>query len=254
MCGRYSLISDADALAEEFGFFNVDAFELSPRYNIAPTQTVPIVRMDESHDQPLIEPCHWGLIPSWAKDAAIGNRMINARLETADSKPAYRAAFRRRRCLVPCSGFYEWRKVDGGKQPHLIGLVDRSLFALAGLWERWIDPGGSEVHSFTILTTAANAFMERLHDRMPVFVGREHYDAWLDPDLQEVSRIKRLLPELPADAMTAHPVDKRVNSPRFDDPSCIANYVSPKDGNANDADRSGFESQGDNLWSLRGDS
>lgn len=234
MCGRYTLISDAEALAEEFGFFNVDAFELAPRYNIAPTQTAPIVRMDESHDQPLIEPCYWGLIPSWAKDAAIGNRMINARLETADSKPAYRAAFRRRRCLVPCSGFYEWQKVDGGKQPHLIGLEDRSLFALAGLWERWTDPGGGEVHSFTILTTEANAFMERLHDRMPVFVGREHYDAWLDPDLQEVPRIKQLLPELPADAMTAFAVDKRVNNPRFDDPSCIARQKPPNNGGSAD--------------------
>lgn len=238
MCGRYTLTSKAELLAEEFGLFDVDPVDFLPRYNIAPTQLAAVVRRSDRDADRQLEPCRWGLIPSWAKDASIGNRMINARLETVDSKPAYRAAFRRRRCLVPCSGFYEWKKQEDGKQPYLIGLRDRALFGLAGLWERWTDPGGGEVHSFTILTTAANEFMSRLHHRMPVVVGREHYDAWLDPDLQEAARIKQLVGDLSADAMQAYPVDRRVNNPRFDDPSCIVRFDSPIDGDANGIERS----------------
>jgi putative SOS response-associated peptidase YedK len=176
MCGRYSLTTPTEALVALFAAGPLEGF--SPRYNIAPTQLVPAVRMSEG--ERAWAWLRWGLIPSWAKDPAIGNRMINARAETVADKPAFRAALRRRRCLLPADGFYEWEKRDGAKQPYHIALADRAPFAFAGLWEHW--QGDEAIESCTILTTAANRRLAPIHPRMPVILAPEHYDIWLDTE------------------------------------------------------------------------
>lgn len=218
MCGRYTLTVDAALLAELFELEPLT--ELAPRYNIAPTQTVPIVRRGGGGDREWAR-VRWGLIPSWAKDATIGNRLINARAETAADKPSFRSAFRHRRCLIPADGFFEWAKVDGGKQPHHIRFADRRPFAFAGLWESWSPPDGDRVESCTILTTGPNELVAGLHDRMPVILPSERHADWigggpLGPDAAEAM----LVPH-PADDMEAVPVSTYVNSPRNDDPRCL---------------------------------
>jgi putative SOS response-associated peptidase YedK len=164
----------------------------------------------------------WGLIPFWAKDEKIGYRTINARAETVDSKPAFRAAFRRRRCLIPASGFYEWQAGPQGKQPYCIHPKYRPLFALAGLYEHWRDGTGQEIDSCTILVTQANPLIQPVHDRMPVILRPENYAAWLDPHTQDPAILKPLLRPTPSDEIDLYPVSKRVNSPKNDDPQCIA--------------------------------
>lgn len=221
MCGRYILTTDAHTLGRLF-----DAAvraELEPRYNIAPSQPVPVVRVSLDTKRRTLDLLHWGLIPHWADDPKIGYRMINARSESAAKKPAYRAALRYRRCILPCDGSYEWNKLEsGGKQPHLIRMQDQSPFALAGLWEHWQDPEGNEIDSCTILTTEPNDLVREIHDRMPAILPREAVDAWLDPDRQDPAELTPLLRPLPAERMAAVPVSTRVNSPKNEGPACIA--------------------------------
>ena len=219
MCGRFSLATPAQQVAEHFGLAEVPA--LSPRYNIAPTQSVAIVRRPDLREVPTLEFRRWGLIPSWAKDPGIGSRMINARVETAAEKPAFRAAFRRRRCLVPADGFYEWKPHPKRRRPHHVRLAAGGPFGLAGLFESWESPEGESIESCTLLTTAANPALIPLHDRMPIIVDPERYRSWLDPDLQDPDSIHSLIRSSSSDRLVFHPVSFRVNNPRNDDSACI---------------------------------
>ena len=221
MCGRFTLRAPASVIAEQFALFEVPS--LQPRFNIAPTQPVPVVRMTPQQAQPQRQfvVLHWGLVPSWATDAAIGNRMINARAETAAAKPAFRTALRRRRCLIVADGFYEWQTVGKRRQPMFIHMRDDRPFAFAGLWESWEGADHSALESCTILTTAANDLVRPIHDRMPVIAAREDYEQWLDPAVQTPEPILPLLRPYPSEPMEAYPVSTRVNSPARDDERCL---------------------------------
>jgi putative SOS response-associated peptidase YedK len=244
MCGRFTLRTPPSQLVKQFGLTAMP--ELAPRYNIAPTQEVVAVRAaadgqsssqsgkhapravaaegtrsvpstDSARELVML---HWGLIPPWADDPRVGNRSINARSETADSKPAFREPFRQRRCLVVADGFYEWKTAGRGKQPYYIRAADDRPFAFAGLWARW-RRGDLRIESCTILTTDANQRLADLHDRMPVILQPRDYDLWLDTAVQEVSRLKRLLIPCPDEMLTLHPVGTNVNRPSNDGPECI---------------------------------
>jgi putative SOS response-associated peptidase YedK len=216
MCGRYTLASPTERLAEEFGV-DASSIELAPNYNVAPTQTVAAVL--EEGGQRRLEVLRWGLIPPWADDPGIGSRMINARSETAPGKPSFRRAFRERRCLIPADGFYEWQRTNGAKQPYYIHMEDGRPFAFAGLWESW-SKGEGEIRTCTILTTGANALVGEVHDRMPVILAHDAYDVWLDP-ASERDELTGLLAPYPEDEMEAYPVSRFVNSPSNNDPRCI---------------------------------
>ena len=218
MCGRYTLRTPPAELAEFFGLFREP--DVRPRFNIAPTQQILAVRFEEAATprEPVL--LRWGLVPFWADDLKIGNRMINARSDTVEAKPAFRAAFKRRRCLVLADGFFEWRQQDGGKEPYHIRLKSGEPFAFAGLWERW-DKGKAPVESCTIITTDANDFMSSIHDRMPVILTPDAYDAWLDPHNQDAEALTGLLRPYADDDLTAVPVSTIVNNPRNDVPSCV---------------------------------
>ena len=197
-----------------------------PRYNIAPTQRVPVVRrMFQLDGTPKreIDAMHWGLIPSWAKDRSIGNRMINARSETASEKPSFRVAWKTRRCVLPASGFFEWMKVSDGKVPHLIRRADKELMALAGLWESWRSEDASELESVTILTTGPNTFMKKIHERMPVVLEFSDLDAWLDDGDNGTSLddVRELACPAAEGILESIPVSRRVNNPRNDDAACV---------------------------------
>ena len=218
MCGRFALYTPAEAVVR---LFRLDgAPDLSPRYNIAPTQPVVAIRPGEGGGREA-RMLRWGLVPFWAKDPSIGSRMINARGETVAEKPAFRQAFRRRRCLIPADGFYEWQKVPGGKQPWYISARDEVPLAFAGLWERW-DKRGTEapVETCTIVTTAANATLLPLHDRMPVILGAADWDAWLD-DAASSTLLRDLIRPAPDNLLSARPVSRRVNRPVNDGPELI---------------------------------
>jgi putative SOS response-associated peptidase YedK len=217
MCGRYTLASPTERLAEEFGLDGTSV-ELAPNYNVAPTQGVAAVL--EEGGQRRLEVLRWGLIPPWADDPGIGSRMINARSETAPGKPSFRRAFRERRCLIPADGFYEWQRTNGAKQPYYIHMEDGRPFAFAGLWESWSKGGEGEVRTCTILTTGANALVGEVHDRMPVILAHDAYDVWLDP-ASERDELTGLLAPYPEDEMEAYPVSRFVNSPSNNDPRCI---------------------------------
>ncbi len=219
MCGRFTLASPDESLAE---LLDLDAPPaLKPRYNIAPTQPVAVLRPPPEGAPRAIELLRWGLVPSWSKDETIGNRMINARSETVADKPAFRSAFRRRRCLVLADGFYEWQRREGGKQPYHIRLADGGPFAFAGLWEHWQSPDGSDLETCTILTTTPNSLLAEVHNRMPVIVDRDDYALWLDSQVEDAKRLHPLLQPYPADRMVAVPVTRHVNSPRNDDRACL---------------------------------
>jgi len=190
-----------------------------PLFNIAPTQTVAAVRAGTGGERELCQ-LRWGLIPSWADDAAIGSRLINARAETVATKPAFRQAFKSRRCLVVANGFYEWQKTGRRKQPFYIRLKDDRPFGFAGVWERW-SKAGQPVESCTIITTEANELVSPIHDRMPVIVPPEAYDLWLSPDTAEIERLQSLLRPYRAGEMTAYPVGTQVNGPSYSAPDCI---------------------------------
>ncbi len=229
MCGRYSITTPVEALRRAFEFD--ERLNLAPRYNTAPTQSLPVVRLTGSGQteagqkeagRRALALLSWGLIPAWAKDAAIGARLINARSESVAAKPSFRAAFRHRRCLVPADGFFEW-KADpdtGRKQPFHIHAPDHSVFAFAGLWEAWHGADGP-IESFTIITTDATARLRAIHDRMPVVLARDAYAAWLASDAKAAD-LEPLLVPAPEDALIATPVSTRVNQIANDDPACIA--------------------------------
>jgi putative SOS response-associated peptidase YedK len=220
MCGRYTLFEADTILSRDFGA--PISLDLPPRYNIAPTQQILAVRQSAGRESREAVLLRWGLIPGWAKDPSIGNRMINARAETVGEKPAFRSAFRSRRCLVPSSGFYEWKKEEGRKQPFFIRPRGRSSFAFAGLWELWRGPEGSLVESCTLITTEANELISNLHDRMPVILPPSKYALWLDPGVSDGTRLIPLLRPYPAQEMEAFPVEAIVNNPKMDEPRCIA--------------------------------
>jgi len=225
MCGRYTVRS-IQPIAELFGISLPPEFQ--PRFNIAPTQDVLVVRsaatavnsgkVDRTRRGDLLR---WGLVPSWADDPSVGNRMINARAETAAERPAFREAMRRRRCLVPADGFYEWQKQDGSKrkQPHLIRMKNDRPFAFGGLWENWWR-GDDRIESFTILTTSPNVLIAPIHDRMPVIVPPDEYDRWLDP-AASTADVAGLLRPYPPEGMETQPVSTQVNNPANDDASCV---------------------------------
>ena len=222
MCGRYELHSNPAAIALAFGLAHAPS--VRPRYNVAPMQEVPIVRVSASGAREFVA-VRWGLVPRWAKDPAIGSKMINARGETVATKPSFRTAFRRHRCLIPANGFYEWMPVaDGRKQPVLIAMKDGSVFAFAGLYERWLTGDGEPLDSCTILTTDANDLLRAVHDRMPVIVPADQYARWLDPAQDGP---QALVAPFPSDAMTWWPVSSRVNSVRHDDASLIEQLPDP---------------------------
>jgi putative SOS response-associated peptidase YedK len=216
MCGRYTLKTPVNVLAEQF---QIDEYpsSMNASYNIAPTQEVAAVIEGEGKRK--LEMLHWGLIPFWADDPSIGNKMINARAETVAEKPSFRKAFRNHRCLVLADGFYEWQKTGNGKQPYYIRMADDSPFAFAGLWESW--QNGREIHSATIITTDANDVVAPIHNRMPVILHPEDYDLWFDPNFDEKEPLTTLLKPYPAEAMDAYPVSRRVNSPSNNEPSII---------------------------------
>ena len=218
MCGRYTLSSPGDAVAELLELKT--APELAPRYNIAPTQESAVVRL--TAEGRTLEQLRWGLVPYWAAEPGVGNRMINARSESAADKPAFRSSLRRRRCLVPADGFFEWRRTPAGKQPYLIRLAGGGPFAFAGLWDRWIPHHGSPIESFTILTTRPNELTAAVHDRMPVILAPPDHGLWLDPEERRPERLMPLLQPFPADEMTAFPVSSVVNAPANDAPECVA--------------------------------
>ena len=216
MCGRYTLKTPASVLTELFDIEEAPS-SVTPSYNIAPTQRVATVLSENGKRK--LEMLRWGLVPSWADDPEIGNRMINARAETVAEKPSYRKAFRKSRCLVLADGFYEWQKTESSKQPFHIRMKDESPFAFAGLWESW--DNGEEIRSCTIITTNANDLVGEVHNRMPVILQLEDYEMWLDPDFDEREPLTSLLKPFPADAMEAYPVSRRVNKPSNNEPGCI---------------------------------
>ncbi|ACY15132.1 SOS response-associated peptidase [Haliangium ochraceum] len=253
MCGRYTLTSFAD-LADEFDIDAVPAHFAAARYNIAPGQDVLVI---PNHPTRELRALRWGLVPSWAKDARIGHRLVNARSESASEKPAFRDAMRRRRCIVVADGFYEWRARSGqttakaakaakaAKVPHFIHRGDRRVFAMAGLWERWRDPSaapaaddtdgragdagaaarGGWLETCTILTCAANDALAPIHHRMPVVLDRSSYHLWLDPrpaDARALAQLNALLRPAPAQLFATYPVTSRVNTPAYDDAECLA--------------------------------
>ena len=217
MCGRFVFYSDPQFLREQYGF-DEGPIEFRPQYNIAPTQQVVTVTNDGTRRAELMR---WGLIPSWAKDPKIGSRMINTVGETAATKPAFRVAYKKRRCLILADGFFEWKKEENEKIPTYIFLKSRAVFAFAGLWENWKSPSGEWVRSCTIITTKPNAFMDPIHNRMPVILSEETEPLWLDPVTEDPDILQPLLLPSPAEEMESYQVSTYVNSPHNQGPECI---------------------------------
>ena len=221
MCGRFTLKTPSRDIATLFDDLSIPS--LTPRYNICPTQHVLSVRQSKNGENEAVN-LRWGLVPFWAKELKVGARMINARSETVATKPSFRAAFKSRRCLVVADGFYEWKKEGKQKQPYYISRRDNGPFCLAGLWESWSDKTSSSpetIETCTILTTQANAFMQPLHDRMPVILPSDQFDFWLDRDFSDVEQLEQLLVPLETDDLQTYPVDQLVNRPINDTPQCI---------------------------------
>ena len=226
MCGRFALTNiDVDTLTAAFSLG--ESPEVTPRYNIAPTQNVATVIFDTERDYNRLRMMRWGLVPHWSKDSKFGSKLINARGETVHEKPSFRDSFKRRRCLIVADGFYEWQQqADGPKQPMFIHMRDadenRVPFGMAGLYAYWNDPETGEVlTTCTIITTAATTFMQPLHHRMPVILPPEHYTAWLDPAESDTEHLRALIKQVPGERMAFYPVSRRVNAPAHDDPSLI---------------------------------
>jgi putative SOS response-associated peptidase YedK len=220
MCGRYAFFSPTEAVKRIFALDEVP--ELEPRYNISPTQSVPAVRAGEEGAR-VFAMLHWGLVPKWAKERAIGNRMINARSESVAEKPSFRDAFRKRRCLVLADGWYEWQVTPDGKQPWFIHMKHARSLAFAGLWERWKDPvDGALLESCTIVTTGASESIKKIHERMPVVLAEEDWDRWLDTAFSETDKLSELLRPYEPKALAAWPVSRQVNAPKNQGPELIA--------------------------------
>ncbi|HVE48204.1 MAG TPA: SOS response-associated peptidase [Casimicrobiaceae bacterium] len=229
MCGRYELHSQPAAIALAFGLDLPP--DITPRYNIAPTQLVPIVRVNGAGQRELVQ-MRWGLVPRWARDPSIGAKLINARGETAASKASFRAAYRWHRCLVPANGFYEWMPTTRGKQPVHVGMSDNRPFGLAGLYERWLAPDGEALDTCTIVTTEANALLHAIHERMPLIVAPEDYDRWLDPEEPDPAD---LIASFPENEMRWRKVSTRVNSVKNDDANCITALVEDEEEASSEA-------------------
>jgi putative SOS response-associated peptidase YedK len=217
MCGRFTRATSAAGVAEAFGVEEISS-DLKPSYNIAPTQSVAVIISD---GKKRLTEVRWGLVPSWAKELAIGNKLINARAETITQKASFRSAFKKRRCLVVADGFYEWQKIGDGKRPVYIRLKSGKPFGMAGLYEMWRSPEGEEVTTCAIITTEANELMQPIHERMPVIIPKDSEDLWLDPQVQDSEVVLNLLKPYPAEEMEAYPISKRVNSPANNSPDCI---------------------------------
>jgi putative SOS response-associated peptidase YedK len=221
MCGRYRLSSRKEILAEQFDT-NFDDLDWEPRYNIAPTQPVPVIRRVEPSQERQASMMRWGLIPSWAADPTIGARTINARAETAASKPSFREPLRKQRCLVPADAFYEWSRSVKQKQPFCFEVGVGAVFAFAGLWDSWRGPDGQLLETCTILTTTPNDLLTDVHDRMPVILSAEHYDRWLDTEMHGLEGVLGLLKPYDPTLMRRYPVSKWVNLVTNDRPECSA--------------------------------
>jgi len=230
MCGRYRL-SKRKKLVEEF--FDVPRNENEeddwiPRYNIAPTQPVPVIRQNPREPRRELSLIRWGLIPSWSKNSSRAAKMINARSETAHSQPAFRDALKFRRCLIPADGFYEWQKRGTVKQPFCFEVNGGEMFAFAGLWERWKNPAGQWIKTCSILTTTPNAVTSPIHDRMPVILERDHYDLWLDPGMKDTKVVSDFLRPFNPRAMRCYPVSTRINHAANDDEACSCPIALPQ--------------------------
>ncbi len=221
MCGRFTLIAEADRLSKAFEISDTSNCQFEPRYNIAPTQMVATVLYNSETEQRECRSLRWGLIPSWAKDKKMGARMINARAETLAEKPSFRSAFKRRRALVLADGFYEWKRLGTKKQPYYFQLEDKQPFAFAGLWEEWQSDDEEKITSCTIVTTDANELLQPIHNRMPVILLSKDYEKWLDPQLQKTDLLQEILQPYPSDRMSANVVSTEVNNPHHTSPECI---------------------------------
>ena len=221
MCGRFTNSAKAKDVEKEFKVGRLNNVSFEARYNIAPSQIIPAVL--ETDGERMVGEFRWGLVPSWAKDDSIGNKLINARAETLAEKPSFREAYRSRRCIIPASGFYEWaKKGAGAKQPFYFYVKDKEVFGFAGLWEEWTDRETGEVlDTCTIITTEANAVLEPVHDRMPVILKPEDYDLWLDEKKKKTERLNGLLAPYPAADMDSYAVGKAVNAPTYNSPELI---------------------------------
>lgn len=219
MCGRYSLIADAQALIDFFEVSHsiIQSASWRPRYNIAPGQDLPVIRQSEQGKS--LDALHWGLIPPWSDCSHPKISPINARAETVRTKPMFRRAFARRRCLIPATGFYEWAKTPEGKQPYYFSVKDSDLFAFAGIWERCQPASGQPIDSYSIIVTSANQLVHPIHDRMPVILRQEDYDAWLDTG--DAGALEQLLKPYPPDQMDMRPANPCVNNARNDSPECL---------------------------------
>ena len=216
MCGRFTLRTPAYAVADALGVTKMPS--LTPRYNIAPTQSIPIVRGVGDRECAFVR---WGLIPMWFREPVPGSDMINARAETVAEKPSFRAAFKRRRCLVPADGFYEWKAAEGRKRPHFIAMRDNRVFAIAGIWEHWHSPSGDEIESVALITTAANDMLRTVHDRMPAIIAPADFDLWLGWKAPPTEPVTALLRPYWAAEMAVYPVGFGVNNPKNDDDTLV---------------------------------
>jgi putative SOS response-associated peptidase YedK len=219
MCGRYRLSRRKQILEEHFDSVS-EMEDWTPRYNIAPTQPVPVIRQHPRDPVRNLSLLRWGLVPSWAKDPSVAARMINARSETASTKPAFADALKFRRCLIPADGFYEWQRTGKTKQPYCFEINRGELFAFAGLWDQWNDASGKPLETCSILTTTPNAVTSSVHDRMPVILDSSNYDLWLDPGVRDVASVCELLGPCDARLMRSYPVSSRINSAINDDIEC----------------------------------
>ena len=222
MCGRFTLALEHERLLLQYGFADVD-FTFRPRYNVAPMQESPVVAVENGRR--IMQLMRWGLVPSWAKDETIGNRLINARAETVREKPSFRASFKRRRCLIPATGYYEWKELPGSlptkklKAPMYFMVRDGELFSFAGLWDLWERFDGKKLTTFTIITTEPNALAAQIHNRMPVILNKSDESLWLEGDDESAGSLLRSCPE---SDLSVYAVSKFVNSPGNDSPECIA--------------------------------
>lgn len=209
MCGRFAQRTPTKTLVKEFQVNDMP--DIEPRYNIAPTQDILSIRqIDDGREAAMLK---WGLVPSWAKDVSTGAKLINARSETVTEKPSFREAFKKRRCIIPADGFYEWQRTGGKKQPYFFRMQNEHPFGFAGLWEKWKATDGQVLETCTILTTEANEVLQPVHDRMPVILHREDYELWLDSDVRKMDLVKELLSPYPASEMMSYPVGTSINSP-----------------------------------------
>ncbi len=221
MCGRFSL-TDIGSIFSRFGVIISKDInkKITPHYNIAPTQKIPVIYKDKNQEN-RIEFMRWGLVPYWAKDPKIGHKMINARAETLAQKPSFKHLLKSKRCLVPSSGFYEWKRIDKRKVPYYIGIKNSKIFSFAGLYDNWKDSVGNELKTFTIITTNSNNTLKPIHNRMPVILEREFEEDWLDVKTHDFDSLKQMLKPYPDDKMIAYAVSTEVNNPSNDNPELI---------------------------------